>query len=256
MDELLSSLRGSFYQQTSVYVVFSQREKKIHVISVDIHAKYSVARNQLLFPTNIPDDLRRYFEELVNNNSVHGGDKSGFYNGLGSSQIGLWDLVCERGDGHIHSRLDLCSPYKQYPLPNDLARRIVGEFPVIQQRNVGPLRVKGFGPKTITISMNDDVLDYLICKIDQDCCFCERVFDSGYIFGEQLMSANWEEGDRERIRSNAVELVKLLADPESQQHIPEYERLPTGLAACIMSSTETGTGASWPITTHPHIVRN
>ena len=44
MDDVITFLSAALPRQTSVYVVFSPQEEAIHVLSMDVSAKYSIVR--------------------------------------------------------------------------------------------------------------------------------------------------------------------------------------------------------------------
>lgn len=106
MTDVISWLSEDLPHQIAVYVIYDKREKKIHVISMDVSAKYSIVRamrSELLyqisendgdgcgviavgdglFPTHEQHKLLQHIDQLLTQSDYYKNEyKASFYNGV------------------------------------------------------------------------------------------------------------------------------------------------------------------------------
>lgn len=261
----MSSLQSAFKAintlspQTAVYVVFARREQRVHVMSTKVHPKYSITGdlNDCLCDRDEEEckEESKYIKSRVQEFGLNGtDDKSGFYNGVDISELGLLDLANEHGDGDIQEsrRLDLLIPYHRYDMPVETVTTCIGNLPIVEDEEAGPLSLQKCHDELgdVAVSMNEFLTNYIICKIDQISYLYEVELDNDFVFPEIDICSHWNNDDLERVRDNALQLISALVDNVKVGGDWGYE--PIDLS--VRQTIRRGLNSGWEVTTHPHIV--
>src|SRR5210317_1405009 len=171
--------------QSAVYLVISPRERRIDVVASKVHPKYSIISDLQEDMTDMDAASRMYVQARARDLRLGraGEDKDVFYHGVSLSRLGLLDLVSEQNDTQQSAMMDQAIPYIRYIIPNDVIETCIGNLPVVEDMQVGPLKVQQHGadPGHIAVSMNTQLSHYIICKIDQ-CSYLQEVeLDGGFV---------------------------------------------------------------------------
>ena len=202
--------------QTAVWLVLGLRERRIDVVASKVHPKYSIIsdlRDNMVYMDAIS---RGEVQDCVRDLQLGpaGEDKDGFYQGISLLRLGLLDLESERNDTQQSVMMDSAIPYIRYTIPNHVIETYIGNLPVVEDLQLGPLRLQKHGadPGHIAVSMNTQLSNYIICKIDQ-CSYLEEVeLDSGFVAGQTMFGSHWNSADLHRVRDNAPQLVSCLVN--------------------------------------------
>ena len=253
MAKIAHVISGNLPHQSSVYVIFAVRERLIHVFSTEVSSRFTVVREQLSeCYIETPDEDQQFLEDaavrLGVNNSA---DKAGFYNGVSSSRLGLFESVCERGEHTYYETIDCMVPYACYSLPTAKVVDIIGTIPAVEEgRTFGSVEYQG-GGGDVAVSINLRPRDYIVCKIDQVCDLLELELENGNVFIETMLSSEWSEEDMARICSRAIFLVQALALRDGWG-CSYYEEVHPEIYQIILE--ETGSENRWGRRQHKHIV--
>ena len=165
MHDVITFLSAALPRQTSVYVVFSPQEEAIHVLSMDVSAKYSIVRamrsellDQIaengsgngrvivgdgLFATPEQHILLRHINELMLSDYYQDSDKAGFYNGIPGRTI--MSHFCPEEAVENLARIDMMSPYARYIISEERLREEMNVIPVARDAVHGPVHLIGGG---------------------------------------------------------------------------------------------------------------
>ena len=149
---MITFLSGDLPRQASIYVVFSHQEEAIHVLSLDVSAKYSIVRamrrellDQIaenesgngrvpvgdgLFATSQQHMLLQHIDEMMRSDHYPGSDKVGFYNGVPGRTI--ISRFCPESLVAGVATIDQLCPYNRYHLSEERLRDIMGSIPEVQ----------------------------------------------------------------------------------------------------------------------------
>lgn len=269
MDEVIGVLEG-LPRQTAVFVVFAVEEEVIHVISMDVNAKYSVVRamrpellNQIaengrrdggvavgddLFATPRQHMLLQYVEDLMRSEHYSSSDKAGYYNGVPGGTI-MSTFSPQSVSVARLEMVDMMVPYTRYHLSEDRLRTEMGTIPVSRDGVIGPVELMGGGATNrISVSMNMGHIipsPYIIAKIDLLCSLGEHQFYDDYIFCEKMLSSEMNGEELEQVRNSAVNIMRILVD-----HPTGYEPIDPHSKDVISQSLS----RQWTIQMHDHIV--
>ena len=202
--------------QTAVWFILGVRERKIDVVASRIHPKYTIISELREDVMCMDKKTREYVRARVRDLHLGqaGEDKDGFYTGISLLRLGLLDLVNEQNDAQQCAIRDLAIPYIRYTIPNDVIETCIGNLPVVEDMQVGPLNVQKHGadPGHIAVSLNTQLSNYIICKIDQ-CSYLKEVeLDEGFVATQVMFGSHWNSADLCRVRDNASRLISCLVD--------------------------------------------
>ena len=269
MDDVITFLSAALPRQTSVYVVFSPKEEAIHVLSMDVSAKYSIVRamrSELLtqiaengsdngrvlvgdglFATPEQHILLRHINALMLSDYYQDSDKAGFYNGIPGRTI--MSHFCPEEAVENLARIDMMSPYTRYLISETRLREEMNVIPVARDAVYGPVDLIGGGADgKLGVSMNMrhfPFSPYIITKIDLLCSLSEHEFHEGYIFCEKMLSSAMNEEELEQVRNNAVKIMGVLVN-----HPTGYEPVDPLIKGIISSSLS----RQWTVHMHDHVV--
>jgi hypothetical protein len=253
MANIAHVISGNLPRQSSVYVIFAVCERLIHVFSTEVSSRFTVVREQLSeCYDETPDEDRQFLEYAVVRLGVNNSaDKAGFYNGVSSSRLGLFESVCECGEHTYYETIDCMVPYARYSLPTAKVVDFIGKLPaVVDGRTFGSVEYQG-GGGDVAVSIILRPSDYILCKIDQVCDLLELELENGNVFIETMLSSEWSEEDMARIRSCAICLVQALALRDGWGR-GYYEDVHPEISRIILEVT--GLENKWRRRQHKHIV--
>ena len=270
MDDVITFLSAAPPRQTSVFVVFVPQEESIHVLSMDVSAKYSIVRamrselvDQIaengsgngrvnvgdgLFATSEQHRLLQHIDELMSSDSYYkDSDKAGFYNGLPGRTI--MSRFCPEEAVAGLATIDMMCPYTRYLISEERLREEMDVIPVVRDAVHGPVELVGGGADgKLAVSMNMrhlPFLPYIITKIDLLCGLTEHQFHDEYIFCEKMLSSQMNQEELEQVRSNAAKIMGILVN-----HPTGYEPVDPFIHSTISSSL----ARQWTVRMHDHIV--
>lgn len=267
---MITFLSGDLPRQSSVYVVFSKQQEAIHVLSLDVSAKYSIVRamrpeliDQIaenesgngrvpvgdgLFATPQQHMLLQHIDEMMRSDYYQGNDKVGFYNGVPGRTI--ISRFCPESLIAGVATFDQFCPYNRYHLPQERLRDIMGSIPDVQDSVHGPVESSGIGGEgKFAVSMNQSHFSpspYIIAKLDRLCCLHEHQFHDEYVFCEKMLSSAMNHEDLERVRNSAVNIMGLLANRRTGSYVP--------IDPLIKQIIGQSLACRWTIHMHDHIV--
>ena len=270
MDDVITFLSAAPPRQTSVYVVFAPQEESIHVLSLDVSAKYSIVRamkselvDQIaengsgngrvnvgdgLFATSEQHRLLQHIDELMSSDSYYqDSDKVGFYNGLPGRII--MSRFCPEEAVAGLATIDMMCPYTRYHISEERLREDMDVIPVVRDAVHGPVELVGGGADgKLAVSTNMrhlPFLPYIITKIDLLCGLTEHQFHEEYIFCEKMLSSEMNQEELEQVRNNAAKIVGMLVN-----YPTGYEPVDPFIHGTISSSLS----SQWTVHMHDHIV--
>ena len=271
MKDVISWLSRDLPRQTAVYVAFDTREEKVHVVSMDVSAKYSVVRSmqsdlefQLAadndddsgliavgdgsFATPEQHSLLQHTNQLRQSGHYEGDDKAGFYNGVPGRV--LMSHFCPQRDLVGLEKLDLMTlPYARYDIPEDVLREEMGFVPESRDGMCGPVELVGGGESgRLSVSMNTwfhPSVPYVVAKLDLQCCLMEHDFQWDFVSFEQVLSSQMNSDELEKVRNSAVNLMGWMANNYNGQ-----EPLDPVVREVICQSSV----SQWPVQMHDHVV--
>ena len=152
MDDVITFLSEALPRQISVFVVFALQEESIHVLSMDVSAKYSIVRamrSELvaqiaengsgngqanvrdgLFATSKQHRLLQHIDELMSSDCYYkDSDKTGFYNGLPGRTI--MSRFCPEEAVAGLATIDMMCPYTRYLISEERLREEMDVIPVV-----------------------------------------------------------------------------------------------------------------------------
>lgn len=247
-----SIFEGELPNQSAVYVIADKRERRIHIAPINVNSKYTIAHEQRRYTDEGPVAAARFLNDKCNELGVlRPQDECGIYMGRSVRDLGLFELFRDsENEIRNYAMMDLNVPYSRYTPSEEHVCELIGEV-AIEERAIGALE---YSPcelehlDKIGVSVNDHALDYVMFKIDQTAFLHEHDFEDGFIFFEQMLSAEWTQAKHNAITNNAIALIVLLITiPPRRDYDPT---LPAGIASIVRESM-TG-GNKWPVTIHSH----
>ena len=270
MDDAITFLSAALPRQTSLFVVFVPQEEAIHILSMDVSAKYSIVRemrselvNQIaengngdgrvnvgdgLFASSEQCRLLQHIDELMSSDSYfQDSDKGGFYNGLPGRTI--MSRFCPEEAVAGLATIDMMIPFTRYLVSEERLREVIDVIPLARDAVYGPVELVGGGADgKLAVSMNMrhlPFLPYIITKIDLLCGLTEHQFHDDYIFCEKMLSSEMNQEELEQVRNNATKIMGILVN-----HPTGYEPVDPFIQRTISSSL----GRQWTVHMHEHIV--
>lgn len=239
--------------QTAVWFILGLRERRIDVVASKVHPKYSIVSDLRDYMMDMDAESRRHVQDCIRDLHLDqvGEDKDGFYQGVSLLRLGLLGLASERNDTQQSVMMDLAIPYIRYTIPNDVIETCIGNLPVVEDMRVGPLALQKHGadPGNIAVSMNTQLSNYIICKIDQCSYLQEVVLDSGFVATQLMFGSHWNSSDLHRVRDNAPQLISRLVNNVQRGSEWGYDEINPQVRQLI----RTGLNDEWEFTVHDDI---
>ena len=253
--ELVELLQGELPYQSSVYVIYSVRERRIDVISCDVNSKYSITRGLIQSEESpaVRSDLIRY----LNESTIHNGcEFSGYFNGVSPDPL-LNLMSDDTTERPILMNLDVMNedanscliPYTRYTLTAHQKDRCLGQEPIIrvEERMYGPwnLESSAFGDGDLSVSLPQQASRYIFAKLDTFSSFNigEEEIPPNYASTDEFcLSSKFSQNDIGRLRDNAVDLVRLIIER------PGYEPVSAHIEMVVKKSMV----ENWPVRKHEH----
>ena len=248
--QIKAILEGTLPWQSAVFVIADKSQKRIHVLPVSVNSRYAIAESQYLSSDDLSVEAAGYLKDKCDElNVIECDDKNGFYMGRNAVDLGLFALFCDsKTKMKKYIDTDSILPYTRYIIPLAKVQNILGGQPDVKTRNYGPIKYQlceSGGFDKLAVSVNDLATDYVLFKIDQTAMMGEEQLSDGYIFLEQLLSAQWTQEQHSLIAEKATNLIGQLI---FTQHDHNYDAVPVPIMNTIMKSMFGGT--PWPVTIH------
>ena len=120
--------------------------------------------------------------------------KLGFYLGLSSSQLGVFDRVCTHSDdsAEIMAQADLLWYTHCFGIPNQRITEIIGPVPNVEKKLYGPLTYEKSEGCILGITVTSDPMNhYIVCKIYRDYCLHEVQLSRTTFSCEVMPDSQW-----------------------------------------------------------------
>ena len=255
--ELVELLQGELPYQSSVYVIYSVRERRIDVISCNVNSKYSITRD--LIECEVSPGMRSHLNRYLCESTIHNGcDFSGYFNGV--SPDPLLNLMCDNTtfrpilmnfDVPNQDANTVLIPYTRYHLTEEQKLRCLGQEPIIgvEERMYGPWKLESLalGEGRLSVSLPQKGSMYVFAKLDTWSCLslCDNRDLPEYAgCDEFILSSKFTKNDIGRLRDNAVDLVR-----HTIEHPGGYEPVNPNIERIVKKSMV----ESWPVRTHDHL---
>lgn len=248
IKSLREILEGNLPYASSVYIVFVREEGRIHIFSSDVSTKYQIAKGQRCGADNMRSDVRKYFDKKIFEwNVSYEDDLSGFYNGLGSRQMGFMRSVCKNGLDQEHDDWENAI-YVNFVdrLSDDKVSSVLGSLGAIEEDVHCGLRLCEREPNYIEVTMNDETTKYTIVKVSRrSVYFGDETFQDGYEFLGVGFSPKMSSNDINRIRSKCLDLLRVVINDERNM-----TRLSEDTYKMICTALDSD--SPWAVVTHSH----